>query len=637
MRCVLAVCGACGLLLALAATPASAATLFVDEAGDDQSGANTCQSTAPACKTIGQAISKLTSAPDNIQVDSGVFNENVSLPRGDSLRFVGWDANNAEPAPTIDGGTATAITVTATSEPTIGAISGFTILGDANSMVVSDSVNVSFDRFFETTPASDPLSPTSLLITGGTVSVSDSTFTDPTPTDEQWGAVAQGGSPTFTNNSFTGYRIALEVGTPTTIDSNSFTGLHESSSLPMGFGIDVAGTSATIAHNTISAPGAGDTTGISIVGSGEVADDNSAVGGNLSRNFIHDQTVGVESKNTGAPVTLDNDVIVNNSGKGITSVDDNDLVNQSDLTATHETIYGNGTDVTLKSADLTLRSSAIEDTIDATDASCAISFSRGPTTGAGCAGFQTAAAPLFANPVADDYHLTQPSPLIDAGDPGAIGGTLDIDGDPRVLDGDCVGGPRRDMGADEFVRSDCTPPDTTIDSGPSGTTADTTPTFGFSATEGGSTFECALDGGAFGACSGAGATHTTAVLAEGPHTFSVRATDPAGNTDASPAEQTFTVDIPDPPPPPRDTDPPDTSIKKGPKGRSTDQTPTFRFGSDEAGVTFRCRMDKQKFTRCGRKVTIRVGLGKHVMRVYAVDEAGNRDRTPAKRAFVITD
>ena len=40
---------------------------------------------------------------------------------------------------------------------------------------------------------------------------------------------------------------------------------------------------------------------------------------------------------------------------------------------------------------------------------------------------------------------------------------------------------------------DATPPQTTIDSGPSGLTNDASPSFTFSSSEGGSSFECRLD------------------------------------------------------------------------------------------------------------------------------------------------
>jgi Ca2+-binding RTX toxin-like protein len=94
---------------------------------------------------------------------------------------------------------------------------------------------------------------------------------------------------------------------------------------------------------------------------------------------------------------------------------------------------------------------------------------------------------------------------------------------------------------------DTTPPDTTITSGPAGSTNDNTPTFGFTSTEAGSTFECSIDNGPFAACD---SPHTTAALSGGQHTSAVRAKDPAGNTDPTPATRTFTVTTAQPPPPP---------------------------------------------------------------------------------------
>ncbi len=89
---------------------------------------------------------------------------------------------------------------------------------------------------------------------------------------------------------------------------------------------------------------------------------------------------------------------------------------------------------------------------------------------------------------------------------------------------------------------DTTPPETTITSGPSGFTNDSTPTFAFSSNEGGSTFECRFDSAVFGACSGPDASHTPASqLGDGPHTFEVRATDPADNVGPA-ASRSFTVD-----------------------------------------------------------------------------------------------
>lgn len=90
------------------------------------------------------------------------------------------------------------------------------------------------------------------------------------------------------------------------------------------------------------------------------------------------------------------------------------------------------------------------------------------------------------------------------------------------------------------VTVDHTAPDTIIDSGPSGTVASSSASFTFHASEAGSTSACRLDAGTYSSC-GSPATYNG--LASGNHTFEVRATDPAGNTDASPATQTWTVDV----------------------------------------------------------------------------------------------
>jgi Ca2+-binding RTX toxin-like protein len=94
---------------------------------------------------------------------------------------------------------------------------------------------------------------------------------------------------------------------------------------------------------------------------------------------------------------------------------------------------------------------------------------------------------------------------------------------------------------------DATPPETHIDSGPTSSTDDTTPTFAFSASEAGSTFECRVDGAAFAPCE---SPYTSPALSAGDHNFDVRATDALGNTDQSPARSSFTVHTPPPPPPP---------------------------------------------------------------------------------------
>jgi hypothetical protein len=85
---------------------------------------------------------------------------------------------------------------------------------------------------------------------------------------------------------------------------------------------------------------------------------------------------------------------------------------------------------------------------------------------------------------------------------------------------------------------DSIPPETTIDAGPEGDIAETSPSFTFSANEAGATFECSVDGAAFAPC-----TSPTEIgpLGAGTHTFDVRAKDTFGNTDATPAKRTVNL------------------------------------------------------------------------------------------------
>ena len=173
---------------------------------------------------------------------------------------------------------------------------------------------------------------------------------------------------------------------------------------------------------------------------------------------------------------------------------------------------------------------------------------------------------------------------------------------------------------------DTAAPNTTISSGANGPTNDSTPTFGFTSNESNSTFECRFDAVAYAACSGPGGAHTpTTALSEGAHTFSVRAVDQAGNTDASPATRSFTVD----------TQPPNTTITSGPSGTTKNLTATFGFTSSESNSTFQCRLDSASFASCTSTKTYVTLPAAHVFEVRAIDPAGNTDPTPAVRAFTV--
>ena len=64
-------------------------------------------------------------------------------------------------------------------------------------------------------------------------------------------------------------------------------------------------------------------------------------------------------------------------------------------------------------------------------------------------------------------------------------------------------------------------------------------TFTFSSSEAGSSFACSIDGGAFQPCN----SPLRKLFGKGGHSFAVRATDAAGNTDATPAQAAFKVKV----------------------------------------------------------------------------------------------
>jgi hypothetical protein len=152
-------------------------------------------------------------------------------------------------------------------------------------------------------------------------------------------------------------------------------------------------------------------------------------------------------------------------------------------------------------------------------------------------------SPNVTGSVLVDYNLV----------PGGSAGAHSINGSPTFVGGSgpCAYKLRttsaghnaasdgRDMGIDTcFSTVDTTPPDTTITSGPANPTSSTSASFAFTSSESGSTFECRIDSGSWSTCT---SPKSYSSLATGSHTFDVRATDAASNTDATPASQTWTI------------------------------------------------------------------------------------------------
>jgi len=160
---------------------------------------------------------------------------------------------------------------------------------------------------------------------------------------------------------------------------------------------------------------------------------------------------------------------------------------------------------------------------------------------------------------------------------------------------------------------DGTAPVVTVTGGPQGTVGSRTAELTFTVDDATATVECRLDGGTYAACSSP-AVRTG--LADGEHTFAIRATDAAGN--AGTAERGWTVDGTFPV----------VTIGDGPAAGSVTSVTgaTFAFTADRTGSTFACRLDGAGDTGwapCVSPATY-TGLteGEHAFQVRATTPAG---------------
>jgi hypothetical protein len=175
------------------------------------------------------------------------------------------------------------------------------------------------------------------------------------------------------------------------------------------------------------------------------------------------------------------------------------------------------------------------------------------------------------------------------------------------------------------VTVDNTAPNTTITSTPINTTQSGSASFTFSSNESPVTFACQIDGGGFSTCT---SPKNYTGLAFGSHTFQVRATDPAGNVDSTPASETWSI---------TDTTAPSVPGTPSASTPATDNTPTWTWtastdniGIDHYQVQWCATSD---FSGCGSNVanassatyTHSVALAENdwFFRVRALDGAGN--------------
>lgn len=103
----------------------------------------------------------------------------------------------------------------------------------------------------------------------------------------------------------------------------------------------------------------------------------------------------------------------------------------------------------------------------------------------------------------------------------------------------------------------------------------------------------------------------------------------------------FPIPAPAPPPAPapvrkaapRDRKPPRTGVLAHPpaqiKTRKARVWVVFRFSADESGSRFRCKLDRKPYRSCLSPRSFALARGRHAIRIFAVDRAGNADPTPA--------
>jgi Ca2+-binding RTX toxin-like protein len=94
-----------------------------------------------------------------------------------------------------------------------------------------------------------------------------------------------------------------------------------------------------------------------------------------------------------------------------------------------------------------------------------------------------------------------------------------------------------------------------------------------------------------------------------------------------------------PPAPRRDRTPPVTRLLRRPAAllftSARRRTVTFAFSAGEPGARFRCKLDRRPFAPCRSPRAYLVAPGRHAFRVFAIDAAGNLDRSPAVFRFTL--
>jgi Ca2+-binding RTX toxin-like protein len=131
-----------------------------------------------------------------------------------------------------------------------------------------------------------------------------------------------------------------------------------------------------------------------------------------------------------------------------------------------------------------------------------------------------------------------------------------------------------------------------------------------------------------------------AVHERDPNSFRPPDTPPNPNPEPeSPDGATAAPAVAKPRPPRPDRTPPRTTLVRHPAKtvftHAKRRRVSFSFNSNEAGSSFRCKLDRSPYRPCHSPRAYRLGTGKHSFRSFAVDAAGNRDRSPALFRFAV--
>lgn len=436
------------------ASGASAATFYVDDSAS--SPLNPCTSSVPAnaCLTIGNAVTqaRLVPGPNTIQVAAGTYAEAVNL---DNAADDGLSINGA--------GTVTVLT------PPAGMV-GFTLQRSA--LTLRDmSINVAANGkglFLGGIGAVGPQTVDGVTVhmTGGdSDDIAIATNNQPGAKNLSHLDVDDGG-----NASWTGDALSIASAAPVTVTDSQ---LQSNEEVVESRGASVAlqrvallTTSSTLGRDVVSVltgppiGGRADSS-MTIDSSLIIGGQESVVASNLTD--TNPQLVAATIRNS----TID--PLAPGSGDGQLAVH----ILGGDSTAAEARVTVDSSIMLRGSAASHPMGASSSITCTYSDLSPGVTFTATPTLGAiecgtapGNVGHNTTTTPssnLFVSPFILNWHLRDGSTAIDTGSPAPLAAgesTTDLDGNPRVLNGDGSCPAVRDKGAYEHaaVGADCSPP-----------------------------------------------------------------------------------------------------------------------------------------------------------------------------------